>query len=238
MPCAHPKTCNQRRLLLQKLLETAGCLAKAAAAMPDGTPSSLAEPLRQSQKRLEQLLSAVSAGPQLVAGGWLQQHLLPAMSHLADLMQQYYALPAVEAERQLALAQAAAGRSCAYLRCTNLGGEGGPAAGQGAGSMRCRCVWDGVRLARLALWVAGVDSQVLGTLVWHALCSPQLPYPCTPPACSACRAVWYCGTACSHADWRQGGHRRVCKALGAARRAAKEAAAAAREASAVHEEAA
>ncbi len=26
----------------------------------------------------------------------------------------------------------------------------------------------------------------------------------------------YCGTACSHADWRAG-HRRVCKALGAAR---------------------
>ena len=42
------------------------------------------------------------------------------------------------AERQLALAQAAATRSCAYLRCANLGGEGGPAAGEGAGSMRCR----------------------------------------------------------------------------------------------------
>ncbi|PRW56127.1 Zinc finger domain-containing MYND finger domain [Chlorella sorokiniana] len=38
--------------------------------------------------------------------------------------------------------------------------------------------------------------------------------------CSACRAVWYCGTACSHADWRAG-HRRVCKALGAARAAEK-----------------
>jgi len=67
--------------------------------------------------------------------------LLPPAAHLAALMQQYYALPAVEAERQLALAQAAAGRSCAYLLCTNLGGEGGPAAGQGAGSMRCR--WAG-----------------------------------------------------------------------------------------------
>ena len=31
---------------------------------------------------------------------------------------------------------------------------------------------------------------------------------------SACRSVWYCGTACSHADWREGGHRRVCKLLG------------------------
>lgn len=58
----------------------------------------------------------------------------------ASLMQQYHALPAVEAERQLVLAQAAAGRSCAYLRCANLGGEGGPAAGEGAGSMRCRWV--------------------------------------------------------------------------------------------------
>ncbi len=64
--------------------------------------------------------------------------LLPPAAHLAALMQQYYALPAVEAERQLALAQVAAGRSCAYLRCANLGGEGGPKAGQGVGSMRCR----------------------------------------------------------------------------------------------------
>ena len=34
--------------------------------------------------------------------------------------------------------------------------------------------------------------------------------------CAACRAVWYCGTACSHADWRAG-HKRVCKALAAER---------------------
>ncbi|PRW57753.1 Zinc finger MYND domain-containing 19 Q7TSV3 isoform B [Chlorella sorokiniana] len=46
--------------------------------------------------------------------------------------------------------------------------------------------------------------------------------------CSACRAVWYCGTACSHADWRAG-HRRVCKALAAVRQADKAAAAAAAE---------
>ena len=34
--------------------------------------------------------------------------------------------------------------------------------------------------------------------------------------CSACKAVRYCGTACSHADWRAG-HRRVCKLLAAER---------------------
>ena len=84
--------------------------------------------------------------------------LLPLAADLAALMQQYYSLPAVEAERQLALAQAAAGRSCAYLRCANLGGEGGAAAGQGVGSMRCRwavgpvwavnCVEKGTRTGR------------------------------------------------------------------------------------------
>ncbi|PRW20964.1 Zinc finger MYND domain-containing 19 Q7TSV3 [Chlorella sorokiniana] len=36
--------------------------------------------------------------------------------------------------------------------------------------------------------------------------------------CSACKAVWYCGTACSHADWRAG-HRRMCKLLKEARAA-------------------
>ncbi|KAL4856193.1 Zinc finger MYND domain-containing protein 10 [Chlorella vulgaris] len=68
----------------------------------------------------------------------------------------------------LELAQASSTRSCAYLRCANLAGEGGPAAGQGAGSQRC----------------------------------------------SKCKVAWYCGTACSHADWRAG-HRQMCRALGA-----------------------
>ena len=49
--------------------------------------------------------------------------------------------------------------------------------------------------------------------------------PC-PLTRSACRAVWYCGTACSHADWRAG-HKRVCKVLAAERQAAKAARAAA-----------
>ncbi len=48
-------------------------------------------------------------------------------------------------------------------------------------------------------------------------CFPQLHQP----PCSACRAVWYCGTTCSHADWRAG-HRRVCKPLGVVRAAEKE----------------
>lgn len=88
----------------------------------------------------------------------------------ARLLQQYWRLPTQLAAQRLELGRAAAARSCAYLRCTNLEARGGPAAGQGAGSLRC----------------------------------------------SACRMVWYCGTACSHADWRAG-HKLVCKALAAER---------------------
>ena len=116
-------------------------------------------------------------------------------------------------------AQAAAARSCAYLRCANLGGEGRPTARQGAGNQRCRWVDDGMGeecrcrchsmpCMRVCTWEEAAASHT-------APCT--VPYP----PCSACRAVWYCGTACSHADWRAG-HRRVCKVLGAARAAEKE----------------
>ncbi len=58
------------------------------------------------------------------------------------------------------------------------------------------------------------------TLLGHLAEGPlNTPVPCPR---SACRAVWYCGTACSHADWREGGHHRMCKALAAARQAAKQ----------------
>jgi hypothetical protein len=92
------------------------------------------------------------------------------LAQLAALLQQWWQRPEQVAADRLELAQAAATRSCAYLRCANLGGQGGPAAGQGAGSKKCR----------------------------------------------VCR-TYYCGEACSHADWAAGGHRRVCKALAAAR---------------------
>ncbi|KAI7844408.1 hypothetical protein COHA_002002 [Chlorella ohadii] len=149
----------QQRLLLQQVQQAAG--VSAGVGFENGASSAT----------VLALLPAIS-------------DRLPAATRLADLLHQWWQ-PAMQPERhkaaQLVLAQAAATRSCAYLRCANLGGKGGPAAGEVVGSKRC----------------------------------------------SACRAVWYCGTACSHADWREGGHRRVCKPLGAARRAAKEAAAAA-----------
>lgn len=69
-----------------------------------------------------------------------QQILLPAATRLATAMQAWWELPEQQAAAQLEATQAAATRSCAYLRCANLGGSGGPAAGQGEGSKRCsRC---------------------------------------------------------------------------------------------------
>ena len=62
--------------------------------------------------------------------------LLAAAATLAPLLQEHWRHRA-EADR-LAASQAAAARSCAYLRCANLGGKGGPSAGQGVGSQRCR----------------------------------------------------------------------------------------------------
>ncbi len=65
--------------------------------------------------------------------------LLPQPAQrLAAALLAWWRRPEAPPAAALELAQAAAARSCAYLRCANLGGEGGPGAGQGAGSQRCR----------------------------------------------------------------------------------------------------
>ena len=104
----------------------------------------------------------------------LQKAMEPA-GRIATLLLQLWDTRASKEAARLAWAKAAAARSCAFLRCAELGGVAsqGPAAGQ-RGSKRC----------------------------------------------TACCAVRYCGEKCSHVDWRAGGHRKVCKALAAAREAA------------------
>lgn len=29
--------------------------------------------------------------------------------------------------------------------------------------------------------------------------------------CNGCREWWYCGTECQKRDWKEGGHKKVCK---------------------------
>ena len=64
--------------------------------------------------------------------------VVPAARQLGAALLEWWALPKQAGPLRLEAAQAAAARSCAYLRCANLAADGGPAAGQGVGSMRCR----------------------------------------------------------------------------------------------------
>ena len=66
------------------------------------------------------------------------RQLLPAAEQAAAAFDAFCQQPSQQAAAQLELARAAAGRSCAYLRCRNVQAEGGAMAGEGAGSMRCR----------------------------------------------------------------------------------------------------
>lgn len=71
------------------------------------------------------------------------QQLVRAACQLAAALEQHWQQHAWQQDA-FALAQARAARSCAYLRCANAAQEGGPAAGQGAGSGKCsvcRTLW-------------------------------------------------------------------------------------------------
>jgi len=70
----------------------------------------------------------------------LQQQALPPAREIAAALLQWYQRPAQRQRDALELAQVAAARSCAFLRCANVACIGGPAAGQGEGSKRCRWV--------------------------------------------------------------------------------------------------
>ena len=142
-------------------------------APPSGSPAAEGLAVEILNKSASLLSMVAEAGQSAAAGRrqLIQQLALPTAEGLAAALQQYFAqLPHAEAVQWLETAQAAAARSCAFLRCSNLGLEGGPAAGEGGGSLKC----------------------------------------------GACRSVWYCGTACSHADWRAG-RKRVCKTMAAVR---------------------
>ncbi|PRW59882.1 hypothetical protein C2E21_2002 [Chlorella sorokiniana] len=83
----------------------------------------------------------------------VQAQVLPPARRLAAALLDWWRRPEAQPAAALELAQAAAARSCAYLRCANLGGEGGPAAGQGAGSQRCRV--GGIAIVRLGHLLLG-----------------------------------------------------------------------------------
>jgi hypothetical protein len=88
----------------------------------------------------------------------LRKQVLPQAEASAQLLWQHWHQPARQAVARLELAQAAATRCCAYLRCAQLGAQGGPAAGEGLGSKRCsgcRTAWYCGAACQRADWRAG-----------------------------------------------------------------------------------
>ena len=111
------------------------------------TESALAA-IRQHAARLQAALEGAGVGaallgessflPQQAFQVATAQRLCAASLRLAAALLDYWQQPEQAAAWQLEAAQAAAARSCAHLRCANLGGQGGPVAGQGEGGARCR----------------------------------------------------------------------------------------------------
>ena len=133
------------------LLQLAGELAAAVARMPDGL---------QTRR-------------QLVAC----QAALPGAARLAEALQEFWQQQEQRAADELELAQAAATRSCANLRCANLGPTGGPAARQGADSKRCSAclaVWYCCAACQRADWKAGHKRVCKELAVAQALASQAL----------------------------------------------------------------
>ena len=121
--------------LVRRAVATAATAAAAAeAAAEAGMARAVAEAADSIRQALCEGGAVDEQGMLRTAAAWL-----PPARQLATALLAWWRRPEERQAAALELAQAAATRSCAYLRCANLGGEGGPAAGQGAGSMRCRC---------------------------------------------------------------------------------------------------
>ena len=123
------KLCSSAGTILQDHTAPAGASAGQAA-----LPAELAAQVAAGRERVAAL--------QTRRNTWLLHNFAaevqPAAAKLAAALQQYWQLPAQWAAANLDLTTAASSRACAYLRCANLSAEGGPAAGEGVGSQKCR----------------------------------------------------------------------------------------------------
>ena len=140
VPCQASALLDGWEALLSELVATGVEAADRCAAV---SPSdSLVPELRQAADRLSQQQQLVVAGVPPSASvaeraAKLRQLRQPA-AHLARLICQWRQQREPSRMMLLALGRAAAARSCAYLRCANVAVQGGPSAGQGVGSARCR----------------------------------------------------------------------------------------------------
>lgn len=125
--------CEEARLVAEELASASQQPAAdgSAAMQQQPTDAELASGVRAA---LAQVEAARQAGPGRRHVVFALRWALPGMCSLAVALDKVWGGP----EQQVLAAQVAAARSCAYLRCANLGAEGGPAAG--AGGKKCRWV--------------------------------------------------------------------------------------------------
>ncbi len=164
-----------RNNILQQLLRAAEDVAQQPAAAAGSEADAAAAVAEAAADR-----SALNAES-------IERHCLLPARRLAAALLAWWRRPAAQQAAVLESARAAAARSCAYLRCTNLGGEGGPAAGQGTGSKCCR--WDAGRLQgsqhgwKMLLWLPQVSALLLaGRALFFPLALLHLPLH---PVCTA-----------------------------------------------------
>lgn len=111
---------------------------------PAAEAASLGEELHEAVGALQTVRQAAAQSQSAAERRQATQAALPQAARVAQLLERWFELPQQAAGVRLLLAQAAASRACAYLGCANLGGGGGPFAGEGQGSQRCsacRAVW-------------------------------------------------------------------------------------------------
>ena len=118
------------------------CTQTAEAAAARTIPASLVQQAAAAAATLQEVSVAVQrpAAASLLPSELAQQmqQLLPAVRQAAAVQRQLAELPGQVQAARLERARAAAGCSCAYLRCTNVAFAGGPDAGLGTGSKCCR----------------------------------------------------------------------------------------------------
>lgn len=124
-----------------------GHLSSAGDRIADGTAGGaifdeLAEEAAEAAEELLAQHLSLAGALSAVPGERAQrlQQALPAVERVAAVVRQHQALRELARARQLELARAAAGRSCAHFCCSNLQARGGPAAKRGTGNLLCRLV--------------------------------------------------------------------------------------------------
>lgn len=104
------------------------CLEGLAAAPPSelvGTSCKLGRQVAAAQSRLLQQLEALRADATEQAPAAQLRQLLPAPEQVAAAFDAYCRRASQQAAARLEVAQVAARRTCAYLRCPNVQAEGG-----------------------------------------------------------------------------------------------------------------